>query len=76
MAVFGYTCTCELITQLKPKQQEIEQYSLIIRGVKAIKGMFGSDSSKNTNFGTEVDNAIGFTFLPCAKTDTRWGRLF
>ena len=39
-------------------------------GVRAIKGLFGSDSSKSTKFGPEVDNAIRFTFLLSAKTGT------
>ena len=32
--------------------------------VRAMKRLFGSDSSKSTIFGPEVDNAIEFTFLP------------
>ena len=40
---------------------------LIGRRVRAIKGLFGSDSSKSTKFGPEVDNATGFTLLPGAK---------
>jgi len=38
--------------------------SCLVRGVRAITGMFGSESSKSTKVGTEVDKAIGFTFLP------------
>jgi len=34
--------------------------------------MFGSDSSKSTQFGLEVDTAIGFTCLPGAKTSAYW----
>ena len=29
----------------------------VVRDVRAIKGLFGSDSSKSTKFGPEVDNA-------------------
>ena len=36
--------------------------------LSAIKGLFGSDSSKSTKFGPEVKNAIWFTFLPGPKT--------
>ena len=41
---------------------------LIASGVRAIQGLFGSDSSKSTNVGPEVDKAKGFTFLPSTKT--------
>ena len=48
-----------------------EQYYIIstvlVRCVKAIKGLIGSDSSKSAIFCPEVDNAIWFTFLPGAK---------
>ena len=37
---------------------------ILVRGVSAIKGLFGSDSSKSTKFGPEVDNATESTFLP------------
>ena len=33
-------------------------------GVRAIKRMIGSDSSKSTKLGPEVDNTIWFTFFP------------
>jgi len=39
----------------------------LVRGVRAINGLFSSDSSKSTKFGPEVHNAVGFTSLP-AKT--------
>ena len=35
--------------------------------VRAIKGLFGSDSSKSTKFGPEGDNATETTFLPGSK---------
>jgi len=46
---------------------------LIVRGVRAIKGLFGFDSSKSTKFGTEVDNPIGFAGR---QYGALWGRHF
>ena len=43
-------------------------FLLLVKGVRAIKGLFGSDSFKSSKFGLEVDNDIGYTFLPGAKT--------
>ena len=48
----------------------------ILVRVRTIKALFGSDSYKSTNFGSDEDNAIWFTLLPGAKTGTRWGRHF
>ena len=43
------------------------QCNTIVRVVRTIRRLFGSDSSKRTKFAPEIDNAIGFTFLPGAK---------
>ena len=43
------------------------QCNTIVRVVRTIRRLFGSDSSKSTKFAPEVDNAIRFTFLPGAK---------
>jgi len=45
---------------------------VLVRGVRAIKGLFGSDSSKSTKFGPEVDNTIWFTFDTCYLHPTGW----
>ena len=52
------------VTLLRPGYRFTK--SFIVRVVMAIKGLFGSDSSKSTKFGPEVDKAIGLTFLPGA----------
>ena len=60
------------VTLLRPGYRFTKAF--IVRGVRAIKGLFGSDSSKSTKFGTEVDDTIWFTFLPVAKTGAQRGR--
>ena len=57
------------VTLLRPGYRFTKAF--IVRGVRAIKGLFGSDSSKSTKFGPEVDKAIGFTFLPDFFTDIK-----
>jgi len=42
--------------------------SFIVRGVRAIKELFGSDSYKSTKFGPEVDNAVYICEFPDHET--------
>ena len=47
--------SCSLLGMVKKR--------IIVWGVRATKGLFGSGSSKSTKFGPEVNYAIGLTFL-------------
>ena len=47
---------------------------LLVRGVRAIKGLFGSHSSKSTKFSPEVAHVILIGFFMGAKTGASWGR--
>jgi len=40
---------------------------VVVSGVRAIKGLLGSDSYKSYTFGQEIDNATEFTFFPGAN---------
>ena len=64
-----HNCTCTL-----SMSNSYCSFNYTYMGVRAINGLFGSDSSKRTNFGPEVDNTIRFTFLRGTKTDSRRGR--
>ena len=85
-----YKLYCDYVLCIRPKikylfcsvlltviiADQLLNNSLLVRGGRAIKGLFGSDSSKSTKYCTTVDNAIWFTFLSGAKTGARWGRHF
>ena len=47
----------------------------IFRGVRAIKGLFGSDSSKSTKFGTEVAPVILYGILIGASRGRHIGKI-
>ena len=61
------------LTELTEEKLPALLFVAIVRDVRALWELFGSDSSNSTKFGPYVAHTILFRFLTGAKTGTFWG---